>query len=60
MTAWPENEAAKKEEHIGSFEEGFDQITLADQKPTRPVSTSYKMESLKLAATRAAVAPANG
>ena len=60
VTAWPENKAAKKEEHFGSFEEGFDQITLADRKPARPVSTSYKLESLKLAASRAAVAPTKG
>ena len=59
-TAWPENVAAKDEEHVGSFEEGFDQITLADRNPARPVSTSYKLESLKLAATRAAVAPTKG
>ena len=62
MAAWPKNvAAAKEEEHNSSFEEGFDQITLAEnQKPTRPVSTSYKLESLKLAAARAAVAPAKG
>ena len=59
-TAWPENVAAKEEEHVSSFEEGFDQITLADRNPARPVSTSYKLESLKLAATRAAVAPTKG
>ena len=59
VAAWPETlprPEKEEEEHIGSFEESFDQITLADRKPVRPVSTSYKLESLKLAAARAAVA----
>ena len=60
-TAWPEKLlASSKDDHDDSFEEGFDQITLADRKPVRPVSTSYKLESLKLAASRAAIAPTKG
>ena len=56
VTAWPENVPAKEDEQMGNIEE----ITLADRNPARPVSTSYKLESLKLAATRAAVAPTKG